>query len=55
MILTTEKVWGTRALPALPVTDHVPVTCLETHPKIVQYIARMMAIPELAAWYAPKE
>ena len=31
--------------------DHVPTNCLDSHPDIIQYIDRMMAIPEIAAWY----
>lgn len=35
------------------VADHVPVTCLDEHTEVVEYINRFMAIPEIAAHYAP--
>jgi len=31
--------------------DHVPVTCLDTHPKVTAYIARFMALPKVQAYY----
>ena len=31
--------------------DHVPTTCLDGFPVIIAWIDRMMAIPEVAAWY----
>ena len=34
--------------------DHVPVTCLDAFPEVTAWIARMMALPAVAAWYAPK-
>ena len=34
--------------------DHVPVTCLDAYPEVTAWIARMMALPAVAAWYAPK-
>jgi glutathione S-transferase len=32
--------------------DHLPVTCLEINPRVVQYVADMMAVPSIAKWYA---
>jgi len=37
------------------VIDHVPTTCLDAYPKIVQWIARINALPRIAGWYAPKK
>lgn len=34
--------------------DFVPADTLAAYPAIVEYIARFMAIPKVAAWYAPK-
>merc|ERR1712130_594646 len=35
--------------------DHVPKTCLDTHPRVVQYMNEIMAVPEFAAWYAQEK
>jgi len=35
--------------------DHVPTDCLNTHPKVVAYMARVMADPKIAAWYAAQK
>lgn len=32
--------------------DHVPKDCLDPYPEVVQYLARFMEIPAVAAWYA---
>ena len=34
--------------------DHVPADCLSSHPEIVEYIARMQALPAIKTWYAVK-
>jgi len=34
--------------------DHIPTTVLDGHPGIIEWIARMKAIPEVAAWYSKK-
>jgi len=32
--------------------DHVPTTCLDGHPAIKAYIAAMMEVPKIKAWYS---
>ena len=34
--------------------DHVPATCLDAYPVVLNYFDRFMALPEVKAWYAPK-
>eukprot|EP00343_Euplotes_focardii_P007183 CAMPEP_0205818946 /NCGR_PEP_ID=MMETSP0206-20130828/1060_1 /ASSEMBLY_ACC=CAM_ASM_000279 /TAXON_ID=36767 /ORGANISM="Euplotes focardii, Strain TN1" /LENGTH=265 /DNA_ID=CAMNT_0053111861 /DNA_START=54 /DNA_END=851 /DNA_ORIENTATION=+ len=31
--------------------DHVPVDCLDVSPTMSAYVARMLAVPEIKAWY----
>jgi glutathione S-transferase len=33
------------------VADHVPITCLDTHPEVPDYINRMLAHPKVKAYY----
>lgn len=35
--------------------DHVPATCLQTHPRIVQYMENLMVVPKIAEWYAQEK
>jgi glutathione S-transferase len=32
--------------------EHIPVTCLDTHPKVTAYIARFLELPKVKAYYA---
>ena len=34
--------------------DHIPTTVLDSHPGILAWMARMRALPQVAAWYADK-
>lgn len=34
--------------------DFVPADCLDAYPKILEWIARVRAVPSIAKWYAPK-
>ena len=34
--------------------DHIPTTVLDNHPAITGWIAKMMAIPQIAEWYSKK-
>lgn len=34
------------------VLDHIPKDCIEAYPAVVAWVARMKAIPQIAAWYA---
>jgi glutathione S-transferase len=34
--------------------DHIPTDVLDGHAGIIEWLARMKAIPEIAAWYAKK-
>eukprot|EP00404_Azadinium_spinosum_P004463 CAMPEP_0180462302 /NCGR_PEP_ID=MMETSP1036_2-20121128/24333_1 /TAXON_ID=632150 /ORGANISM="Azadinium spinosum, Strain 3D9" /LENGTH=222 /DNA_ID=CAMNT_0022469067 /DNA_START=68 /DNA_END=736 /DNA_ORIENTATION=+ len=36
------------------VADFVPPTALDSHPVVCQWIQRMMELPKIKAWYAPK-
>ena len=32
--------------------DYVPTTVLDAYPAVTSWIARVMALPQIAAWYA---
>jgi glutathione S-transferase len=34
--------------------DHIPTSVLDGHPAIIEWMARMRAIPEVAEWYSKK-
>ena len=34
--------------------DYIPTTVLEPYPAVTAYVSRFMALPPVAAWYAPK-
>ena len=34
--------------------DHIPTTVLDGHPAIIEWIAKMKALPQVAEWYAKK-